>query len=100
MKSKEELPVYIREDWKRNMHTNKYSLLLYLFRLFCHSDSAYAFRYLKALRKYEYSLLYGNAFVRNYRKWWFYRLSAKYDIRILPNTVGYGLYLPHVIGGG
>ena len=60
--------------------------------------------YLKSLRKYEYSLNCQDGFwgriIQCYRKIRLRRLSAKYNILITPNTVGYGLYMPHIIGLG
>lgn len=65
-----------------------------------------AFKYLKSLRKLEYATnclkgksLWGNLVYR-YRLIKHERLSYEYDIDIKANQVGYGLYLPHVIGGG
>ena len=65
-----------------------------------------AYNYLRALRKLEYAenclkkksiigyLIYRYRIIR------FGRLSYKYNITLHPNTIGYGLYLPHIIGGG
>ena len=64
-----------------------------------------AFHYLHSLRKYEYAL---NCFPKNifgrlgilYYKIRNRQLGYKYAITIHPNTVGYGLYLPHTAMGG
>lgn len=104
IQSKQDLKLYLSEDWKRNMHTEKpFSRIQLLKEFIRHADSAYAVNYLRTLRKYEYSLSLHTGLlsiiVRNWYKWRFAVLSARYDIRITPNAVGYGLYLPHVVGG-
>ena len=70
------------------------------------SDDMMAFRYLKSLRKLEYAQnclknasIWGKI-IWAYRKWYNHRLSIKYDVFISPNMVGYGLKLPHIVGGG
>ena len=105
IKSKQDLKHYLSEDWKRNMHTEKPFSRIQLLKGFVrHADSAYAVNYLRTLRKYEYSLSLHSGIrskiVRNWYKWRFAVLSRRYDIRITPNAVGFGLYLPHVVGGG
>lgn len=86
---------YIQEDAKANGVTQG---LPYLIKLIYGNVNACAFRYLKSLRKYEY---YHNK--RSIFQFWykFYnrRLGLKYNIAIPINTVGYGLYLPHIEGG-
>lgn len=103
--SKADLHLYLLEDWKRNTHTQSgYNWLKHKYRLFCKADSAMAVDYLRALRKYEYCLSLKptllNRILKKWRQWRLAVLSAQYDIHITPNTVGYGLYLPHIVGGG
>lgn len=105
IESKEKLKLFLSEDWKINMHTQSgYNWLKHKYRLFCKSDSAMAVDYLRALRKYEYcsslKTTFINRFIKKWRQWRLAVLSAKYDIHITPNAVGYGLYLPHIVGGG
>ncbi len=106
--SKDDLNFYILEDKKRNLKFVKnYSTLKYLFNILIVKQENYlAYRYLKNLRKYEYSInclkgksLFGNLVYR-YRYIRYSRLSFKYDITLPPNKIGYGLYLPHIVGGG
>ena len=97
---------YLREDMKRNMHVEKLNYWKYYIGLLLKENGALAYRYLKRLRKLEYSKnvlreksIFGRLsyFYCLYR---FKQLCFKYDIDIRPNVIGYGLYLPHVIGGG
>ena len=94
--TKSELNHYILEDAKANDIKTGFS---YLMKLFYGNVHACAFRYLKSLRKYEY---YHNT--NNILRYWyrFYnrRLGLKYNLAIPINVVGYGLYLPHIEGGG
>ena len=57
-----------------------------------------SFRYLKSLRKYEY-YLNTHSFWRFWYRFKNRRIGAKYNIAITPNTVGYGLKLPHLEQG-
>lgn len=100
---------YIREDMKRNLKCERFTLKMYIlhkYRLFIKTNGDMAYNYLRALRKLEYAenclkkksiigyLIYRYRIIR------FGRLSYKYNITLHPNTIGYGLYLPHIIGGG
>ena len=64
-----------------------------------------AFNYLKALRKYEYSInlqkksLFGKI-VYIYRKLKWRHLTIKYNCMLPPNVIGYGFKMAHIIGGG
>lgn len=91
--TKNELKSYISQDKKAN-HMEHH----YLLKLLYGNDSARAFRYLKSLRRLEY---YSN--INNILRHWYRfinrRLGLKYNIFIVPNTVGPGLYLPHLQGG-
>lgn len=113
IKTKEDLLFYIKEDWKSNAKC-AYKWQTYVKYLLNNRDCALAFRYLKALRKYEYAVnMVGNRNIKGriynrlfrniiikYRWWYMKKISRKYNIHIDVNTVGFGLYLPHVIGGG
>lgn len=71
-------------------------------RLICGSENAYVIRYLRCLRRGEYHLN-NKGFFHKLLFWYFkFRLTKqelKYNIRIGFNTVGYGLCIPHLIGG-
>ncbi len=71
----------------------------YWLKLFYGNDNARAFRYLKCLRKLEYSIN-TNSILKHWYRFRERRLGLKYNIFIVPNTVGKGLYLPHLQGGG
>ncbi len=74
------------------------SRLDYIVKLVYGNIGALVYRYLKTLRKYEYALNRGSIF----QHWYRIRLRLlgnKYGITIIPNTVGYGLSIPHIEGG-
>lgn len=105
--SRTELKNFIKKDRDANLGLHV-SVIQYWMLLIYGADRAKAFRFLKSLRKYEWSvtqktnhssnILY--AIVSLYRKLRYNRLCSKYNIVIKPNVVGYGLYLPHIVGGG
>ena len=74
------------------------SRLDYIVTLVYGNIGALVYRYLKTLRKYEYALNRGSIL----QHWYRIRLRLlgnKYGITIIPNTVGYGLFIPHIEGG-
>lgn len=74
------------------------SRLDYIVKLVYGNIGALVYRYLKTLRKYEYALNRGSIL----QHWYRIRLRLlgnKYGITIIPNTVGYGLFIPHIEGG-
>ncbi len=103
IKTRRDLVFYIKEDYKRNLgKTSWFGLLLKM--LYGH-DSYMAYRYLKTLRHYEFYVNNHNkmpwvVLFRAYYKIRLQHLGNRYNLRIGPNMVGYGLRLPHVIGGG
>lgn len=103
IKSRQDLKMYLVEDMRANLgFTNNLKYYIYLL---CCQNGAMAYCYLKSLRKYEYALncypsnLFGKLGVL-WRKIRNKQLGYKYAITIHPNTVGYGLYLPHTAMGG
>lgn len=90
-----DLNFYIREDAKAN---GIQMGLTYFIKLLYGNVPARAFRYLKSLRKYEYSLN-THSVLLIWRRFYNRRLGAKYNIAITPNTAGYGLKLPHLEQG-
>lgn len=108
--SKDDLSFYFKEDMRINLGYEMKPVLFHRIRYFwgilMGIDSYMAVRYLRSLRRLEYAI---NCPAKNkicskikygLRMVTFCRLSYKYSIRIKPNTVGYGLYLPHISGGG
>jgi serine acetyltransferase len=103
IKSKEDLYKYIKEDCKANLGTENISNFKLFAKLCFGSESASAFCYLKALRKYEYAIncLNDNIINKCYLLFCQYRwrrYAFKYGINIQPNMIGYGFYMPHIIG--
>ena len=62
------------------------------------NENARVYVYLKTLRHLEYSINTKSTFKHWYR-FLERRIGLKYNISIVPNTVGKGLYIPHLIGG-
>jgi len=104
IRNKKDLSRYIHEDWQRNNKCD-YNYFIYIKRLFLCYETACVFRYLKSLRKLEYTIncIKGEKnfgyFLYYYRLWYNMYLSKKYGIVIRPNTVDSGLYIPHLPGG-
>lgn len=107
--SKQDLYFYITSDMQRNINVDRMSILNWVkhrYGLFIGRDSDLAFNLLKSLRRLEYAQnclrlksLWGK-FLYRYYLTRFARLSYKYGVRLFPNTIGYGLRLPHIVGGG
>ena len=101
--SKEDLSFYIKMDKSRNLgNISRFKLLLSsLYR----TDGYKAFRYLRTLRHYEYSINVlrhkGIIGLLTYLFWKFrwHRLSEKYNIVLPPNVIGYGFKMAHIVGG-
>lgn len=104
IQSKADLRFYILEDKKRNL--GNIGFLRFLAERLYGSDRMKAFSLLKALRKLEYSenVLRGKNMLGKIdyaiRKLRYQRLETKYNIVIGTNMVGYGFWMPHVVGGG
>jgi len=104
IKNKNDLRKYLEEDCFVNLGKRKLFKFELFLKLLYRSESGMAYHYLRCLRKYEYAMNKCNSnWSKIYLIWrrlvW-HRLSFKYNIIIQPNTVKYGLYLPHLIGGG
>ena len=105
IKNKEDLKYYLKEDIKRNWMSEHVRFWEYHYALFAKQNRALAVNYLTSLRKLEYaknclkSKSIIGKFIYAYRYICHSRLSYKYDIDLRPNTIGYGLYLPHIVGG-
>lgn len=100
IKTRKELIFFIEQDRKANRISDSYCR--YLFALFCGSENARAFRYLKCLRNCEYH--YNNNGLFHKLCYCFYRfykgrLGSNYMIKIPLNIAGYGLRIPHLSGG-
>lgn len=98
--SKKDLKEYIQAD--KSKYNLRHSCL---FRKIIQTEAHCIVRYLKCLRHLEYHInctksksLYGKLMYAYYSVKES-RLSAKYKIRIQPNVVGKGLYIPHFTGG-
>ncbi|MDO4959230.1 MAG: serine acetyltransferase [Prevotellaceae bacterium] len=86
---------FIRMDAKANGIN---SWIDYVIKLLYGNIGACVYRYLKTLRKYEYSSSKGGV-LQYYYRIKLRKLGNKYGITIIPNTVGYGLFIPHIEGG-
>lgn len=101
--SRQEYIRYLKEDCKVNIGRDNSSWFRMMVFLWYRSEHYRVLNYLKALRLYEYSLNckdWRNPFLRYFAKVRWHSIGAKYGIVIDPNTVGYGLRIPHIVGGG
>lgn len=104
IQSKEDLRLYLREDSKVNIKKESCSSLRMFLNVLYGNDSYRVYRYLKALRNYEYALNCGRGMWGKlkivYTKVFWHTIGAKYNININPNVIGYGFRCPHLAGGG
>lgn len=89
---------YILADAKANGISSKRD---YYIKLFYGNIGARVYRYLKTLRKYEYILntSHTSTLLKYIVRTKLRHLGNRYGITILPNTIGYGLSIPHIEGG-
>lgn len=103
IKSKEDLAFYLKEDAKANIKQETCNWLRIGLNIWYGNDSYRFLQYLIALRKYEYTLNCLSGPIGKLRrliaKARYHRLGAKISININPNVVGYGLRVPHLVGG-
>ena len=102
IKTRKDLQFYLQQDGKRN---NCVGLFRYIGLLLIGSECAYAYRYIKCLRKCEYHLNNSKHSLWHKALYFYYkikksRLGSKYHIAIQLNSCGYGLRLMHLSGGG
>ena len=102
IKTRKDLKFYLTEDAKRN---NCLGFFRYRALLLMGAECAWAFRYIKCMRKCEYHL--NNSHNSLWHKAWYFfykirqaRLGRKYGIKISTNVCGYGLRILHLSGGG
>ena len=93
--SRKDLIFYVKADAKANLIVSSFD---YLIKILYGNVHACSFRYLKSLRLYEY-YLNRNRILRFWYRFYNRRLGLKYNLSIIPNTVGPGLSIPHIEGG-
>ena len=103
IKTKEDLKFYIREDSKVNIGKESCGIIEYWFRVW-YGDERYCFlSYMKSLRYLEYTTncLSGpvGKIIKALARIRWRRLCVKYSVIVNPNIVGYGLRMPHLVGG-
>ena len=105
IQSKKDLLFYLKEDRKRNLKVERMNPFKYMVYCVYSNNNIRAYRYLKSLRRYEYALncLKNKGFLGKiicaYFKIVNHYMGLRYNISALPNTIGYGFYLPHVLEG-
>lgn len=103
IQSKKDYQFYVAEDAKVNIKRDYCSWWRMLINVWYGNDTYRFYRYMKALRKYEYELNCSKGILRRvrvaYAKVRWHRIGAKYNVNINPNTVGYGFRVPHLVGG-
>lgn len=103
IKNKKDLAYFIEQDCIRCTGGRKIGFFRLAMNCFYGNDKYRVFRYLCALRRYEYFLNCQRGVIGKLQcliakvRW--HRLGAKYNINILPNTVGYGFICYHLTGG-
>lgn len=99
--TKKDLHLFIEKDAEAN--NMKCGYFRYIIELLYGMERAHAFRYLKALRYFEFhsnNSGFLHRFMELYYKVKTSRLGMKYNLHITPNACGYGLKIYHVFGGG
>ena len=101
IKTKRDLKFYLHEDAKRNGIGNNF--FKYYLRKLCGSEEAHVYHWIKHFRKWEYhannsGLLH--IFLGKYHEIITKRIGLRLGIRAKINTVGYGLRIMHIAGGG
>ncbi len=101
--NKKDFKFYVQQDCLRNIGKERISMIMLAIHCFYGNDSYRAYKYLRALRKYEYALncsqgVWGRLHMLIAKICW-HRLGAKYNVNINPNVVGYGFRIPHLVGG-
>ena len=99
--TRKDLHFFLKEDGRRN--DNDKGILHYWLALLFGNESAYVYRYLRALRYCEYHTNNRGYFHRIMAL--FYKrklnvLGVKYGIYLPINVCGYGLRIMHLSGGG
>ncbi len=99
IKTKTDLREYIQAD------RNRYCLRKpFILGAILHDESYYVCKFLYCLRHLEYYTNNRYGFLNHIAYiYWSLRhryLEAKYKLKIAPNIVGKGLYVPHLVGGG
>lgn len=109
IKTKEDLVFYLREDKRVNLSIDGLGGVTSVFKLWVKSivgtDSYRAYKLCKTLRLYEYAIncSSNNFFGKIYKgllHFKYHRQCIKCNVFIVPNTVGYGLKIQHIKGGG
>lgn len=103
IKTKRDYLFYREKDTVANIGREHCGRIRMLLNLWYGNDSYRSLHYLYALRKYEYMLNCYNSFygrvISMFTKIRWHRIGARYNICILPNTVGFGLRIPHLNSG-
>lgn len=101
IKTRKDLSFYLEKDRQRNNISSFWGVII---GLFTRNEHVCVYRYLICLRHCEYHMNNSTNLLHKVL-YFFYkaelsRLGGKYNIRIKPNTCGYGLRIPHLAGGG
>lgn len=94
---------YLRLDALANIKCEKCNWLKMKVNVWYGNDSYRFLQYMQALRKYEYFLNCKTGSIGKIRclfakiRW--HHLGSKINVNILPNVVGFGFRVPHLVGG-
>lgn len=95
IKDAADLHSYLEADAKANGIVSHYD---YIIKLLYGNIGACVYRYLKTMRMYEFAVN-TNSMQQYWYRYKLRHLGNKYRITIIPNTVGKGLFIPHIEGG-
>lgn len=107
--SRKDYKKYIKEDRIANIREEKtsafYRFLKHIANYIVKTDDIRAYEFCKSLRKYEYALnRYPHSLLwllyKEYCHIKYHRQCIKCNLYVVPNTVGYGLKIQHIKGGG
>lgn len=102
IQTKKDLYFYLREDAKRNGISS--NPIIRVLKLIVGLDNYKVYNYLRVLRRCEYhfnnkSKRVSSRFSFYYYKIRMFHLGSKYNLFIPINVTGYGLRIPHLMGG-
>lgn len=99
IKTKEDLRFYLQEDAKRNGMAGVNRLMLHV-RMWIGTEQAHIYHWMIHWRKWEYYTNTGNRLMALYHHLRVKRLGFKLGIEADINSIGYGLRIMHLSGGG
>lgn len=102
IKTKKDLKFYLQEDAKRNGIGSNY--IIFLIRYICGSEQAHIYNWIRHYRKWEFhannSSNIFHKVISKYQEIKTKKIGLKLGISAHINSIGYGLRIIHISGGG